>query len=656
MASQNDARLVADQYAVELASPLHDAAGGLSAYAATDRRTGNSDLMAVAVNRRAPPRLRALQVLDGGHDGVLGPLAHGVGPAPDGQAGYYVISAAPSGLSLAATLQPWSEQALIHHVLRPAAHALERLHHAGVTHRAIRLNNVFQLQTGHPVVLGHAWAPPPAMHQPALYEPPYSAMCLPAGRGEGTIADDVYALGALLVALALGQAPMADLDDTEVLRRKVEMGSYHAMAGDARLSPIIADLARGMLAEDPDHRPSPALLLDPAAARGRRVAARPPRRAQRPLQFAGATIWDARTLAHAIAMQPDQGLQAMIGGAIMQWLRRGLGDSPLGSRIEELVRHRQTEGSEERGSDAFVIMRVIVMLDPLAPVCWRGIAFWPDGIGPALAAAIGVDATATSRLEEVVAAEVIAHWAMLRPDRCDLSMVRIETRQQRALAQTRGPAGGLPRLAYMLCPLLPCASPIIAQHWVTQVGDLPLALEAAADVVNHATSPVDVHIAAFLAARSERRLENETNGLTGSSETNGVALARLRLLAQLQLRYYQKPLPGLCGWVAEHCQPLVDSWQNRPRRTALSAKLNAMAQAGFLPPIVGLFEDAAARADDAQGAEQAMQAVAQMDRELQHLEEAGEARALAARRIGQEIAAGAGLTALAAVLALAALG
>jgi hypothetical protein len=36
-----------------------------------------------------------------------------------------------------------------------------------------------------------------------------------------------------------------------------------------------------MLAEDPDHRPPPALLRDPSGARGRRVAARPASRAQR---------------------------------------------------------------------------------------------------------------------------------------------------------------------------------------------------------------------------------------------------------------------------------------------------------------------------------------------------------------------------------------
>ena len=165
------------------------------------------------------------------------------------------------------------------------------------------------------------------MAQPALFEPPYSAMCLPAGRGDGSIADDVYALGVLLLCLALGRAPLAQLDDAAILRRKLELGTYAALAGDERLPPIIGDLVRGMLAEDPEHRPTPTLLLDPASARGRRVAARPPRRAQRPIIMAGSEVWDARSLAYALGDEPEQGLNALRSGAVEQWLRRGLGDA-----------------------------------------------------------------------------------------------------------------------------------------------------------------------------------------------------------------------------------------------------------------------------------------------------------------------------------------
>src|SRR5437763_1208946 len=76
------------------------------------------------------------------------------------------------------------------------------------------------------VILGAAWVAPPASLQPALYEPPYSAMCLPCGRGEGSIADDVYSLGVALIALALGRTPLAGLEERAVLQQKLGLGSY----------------------------------------------------------------------------------------------------------------------------------------------------------------------------------------------------------------------------------------------------------------------------------------------------------------------------------------------------------------------------------------------------------------------------------------------
>src|SRR6185312_8800906 len=261
-------------------------------------------------------------------------------------------------------------------------------------------------QARQPAVLGAAWAAPPAMHQTALFEPPYAAMCHPAGRGEGSIADDVYALGVLLLILALGHLPLAELDDAAILRRKLDVGSHDALVGDARLPPVIADLLRGMLAEDPEHRPTPTLLLDPAVARGRRVAARPPRHAQRSLAIAGRTAWDARTLAHAIGSAPEQGQHALRNGTAVLWLRREVGDAGLAARIDELVRHRVSDyGTEEARSDAMMTMRAVALLDPLAPLCWRGLSLWPDGLGTALAGAQDADPTAMTRLEEIVAAE-----------------------------------------------------------------------------------------------------------------------------------------------------------------------------------------------------------------------------------------------------------
>jgi hypothetical protein len=308
--SRSDGLVIADQFLVERNKALPPV-GGLLAFGASDQSSGRTDLMAVQIQRQFPARSRAFQVLTTPIEGLLTPVAYG--EAGDS---CYAICLAPPAPSLLARLRSWSEAELMECVLRPVARILEALSDRGITHRGIRLDNVYQTAPGQPVVLGAAWFAPPAMAQPALFEPPYSAICLPAGRGEGSVADDVYALGVLLLCLVLGRAPLASLDEAAIIRRKLVMGTYAALAGEERLPPIIGDLVRGMLAEDPEHRPTPTLLLDPASARGRRVAARPPRRAQHAIALAGGEIWDARSLAQAMAMEPEQGLHALRSGTV----------------------------------------------------------------------------------------------------------------------------------------------------------------------------------------------------------------------------------------------------------------------------------------------------------------------------------------------------
>jgi hypothetical protein len=650
--------LIAGLYEVDLATSLPGAGGGLPAFAARAGGASGHGLMAVQVRRPLLARVHALQVLSEPIEGVLSPLAHGPHPAPGGEGGYFVVSHAPPGPALAQTLRPWAEADLLDRVLRPAAQALARLHAHGVTHRAIRLDNLFHAAPDQPVVLGAAWSAPPASLQPALFEPPGSAMCLPCGRGEGSFGDDVYALGVVLLCLALGRAPLAGLDDAAIIRRKLDAGSFSALAGYERLPPVIADLVRGMLAEDPEHRPTASLLLDPLAARARRVAARPPRRAQRPLEFGGASIWEARQLAFALAADPSLAPLALRGGGMDRWLRRGLEDAALAVRIEELVRHPISDTApNDARSDALLTTRVVALLDPLAPVCWRGIAVWPDGIGPALAAALDSDPDSLARLEELVAAEAVDGWAQSRPDRGDPLPLRLGARQMRVWQRLRGPSGGLARLVYQLNPLMPCASPLLRGQFVTRLGELPPALEAVSAGVDPASvRPVDSHIAAFIAARAERRLEAEIACVTDSDEDATGAWGQLRLLAALQARFHPYRLPGLAVWLARRSAALCDSWQNRRRRADTEERMRTLAEGGMLAPMLALIEDKQARDADTRGAAAASAAVARIDADLRRIRTGGNQRAQLAHRLGQEVAAGIGLAALAAVLTMAALG
>ncbi len=166
-ATRPDGTLVANQYQVDRNRQL-PLVSGLAAFGVIDHLTARTDLMAIQLSRQWPPRSRALQALTTPIEGLLTPIAYG----PVGSA-CYTICPTPPGVSVKSRSRPWPEMELLECVLRPAAHVLEHLQGRGITHRGIRLDNVFQSAPGQPVVLGPAWETPPAMAQPALFEPPF---------------------------------------------------------------------------------------------------------------------------------------------------------------------------------------------------------------------------------------------------------------------------------------------------------------------------------------------------------------------------------------------------------------------------------------------------------------------------------------------------
>lgn len=652
--------LIAERHAVDFARPAAGAGGGSQAFACVDRTTGRADLVAVLASRALPVRARVLAALIAAPaEGALCPLACGPIARPGAEAeAFAIVCPAPPGPSLSAERAAWGERELLECLVVPAAAALERLGRQRITHRAIRLSNLFRAKPGEAVTLGVFWAAPPAFHQPAASEAPCSAMCLPAGRGDGAPADDVYALGVATLALALGRPPMAGMEDAEVTTRKLDQGGFEALAGSERLPPAIADLLRVMLAEDPEHRPTPAMLADPLAARSRRVPSKQQRRSQTPLGVAGRLAWTARSAAHELARQPERAAELLRAGIVERWLRRDLGDVAVAARIDEVVKLRAAQQpappeNDAAVADAMLVMRAAALLDPLAPLCWRGLALFPDGVGAALAD------PASERLpllQTLIQTEAAGVWAGLRPERCDEPMLKIEARQNRAALAARPPQGGLSRLRYMLNPLLPCASPQLAPACVTSLAELLPALErASAQADRRRSAPVDAEAAAFLFARSEQVFGSGLV-LDARAEARRMPTVQLRGLARLQAQLRAPPLPGLAAWLAALAEPQLALWSNRPYRKRIADRLAELSREGALAPMLAALEDPAAREADASGAERAKAALARIDEALRLSAAGAESRADHARRLGQEIAVCAGMASLAVAVAFNVLG
>ena len=650
------AGLIGGLYTIDFLQPLPNAAPPLAAFAAS--RSGQAGFMAVAVGRGWPARIRALGSMGGlTSPHILPPLAHGPAPAPSGEIGYYVICPAPPGPPLSAGLRAWPEAELTDFVLKPMALALAELQDRDVTHRAIRADNLFHPAPRTPVTLGCAWAAPPACHQPSWMEPPYSAVCLPAGRGDGRIADDVYALGALMVMLALGRNPVEGMSDEDVLRSKLEVGSYAALVGDNRLPSTLVDLVRGMLADDPEHRPSPMLLANPAAARARRIAARPPRRAQRPIEIGGYMAWTGRMLAHALHRSPEIAGPMLRNGTIDRWLRRGVGDVTAAASIDEATRVRDTEVLAADGrADAMLITRAIAILDPAAPLVWRRLAVWPDGLGSALDYALNHAPEHTDSLAEIATAQVPTNWVERRGAGHDAAVARLENLEMRHWF-VGGRAGTGPwRLSYHLNPLVPCESPSTGRAWATRLSDVLPALEANAARSPRGDKPlVERQVAVFIEARRDERLDVDISRLAAAITPTDF-LSQLRLLARLQDKLSTIELPHLGQWAANAVEPLLQTFNSKSRRERLAKKLATLAQAGQLTPILNVLDDEPEQASDKNGLAGAQIRLAEIEASLVAWSNASHARAFRARRLGQEVADGVGLLACVVTLAIAVFG
>jgi hypothetical protein len=615
--------------------PLSDA---WPAFAVTDRRDPVRRLMALRVRPGVPPRARILDsVEEVSLPNLLMPLADGPGLDAGGQPGWFIICQAPPGPALDLAAGPWREQELIASILLPAAAALEALSERRLTHRAIRPDNLFRGGPGQPVTLGPFWAAPPGTGQPPVADPPFLAWCRTSCQGDGSIADDVYALGVTLLALSMGRWPLAGTDPQEVLHRCLVHGSFATLtAGAPNLSTYLLDLLRGMLAEDPDHRPSPALLLDPLRAAARRSTTRPPRRAQRQIDIGGRSAWTARELAFALASQPEPALALLRDGTVDRWVRRSLNDPSLAAKIEE---HEPGTGP---ASGAMLMMRAVAAAEPLAPLVWRGMALWPDALGTALAAA---DSATASVLREIVEEDVVAHWAAGHTRRAEFAVLVQQSHEWSLWLRTRGASGGVNRLLYGLNPLLACASPLLAGRPVLRLSELLPALEAASAKADRKQPPIDAHIVAFIAARAAQALKAELTGLNGFVSEAERPLV-LSLFSRLQTRLNTGPLPGLAAWLHESGFTGVGRWRSKVTRGALAKRVAALVAAGMLAALVNAVEDGAAFAADASAAKAASARIAALKRRLEESEVRAAARVVEAKRLAHDIAAGAGLLAL----------
>ncbi|HSK39211.1 MAG TPA: serine/threonine protein kinase, partial [Arenibaculum sp.] len=535
---------------------------------------------------------------------------------------------------------PMSEDQVTRLVLEPLAGALKELHGRAVVHGDVRPTNLFQREQASGIlVLGECISTLPSYGQPPLFLTIERAMAQPSGRGAGSPADDLYALGVTVLVMLLGRNPVRHLDDDAVLQARIERGTYPALVGQQRVSLSMMEPLRGLLSDDPKQRWT---LQDlDLWLSGRRLSPKQPqipRKGARPFDFQGQDVWHCRGMARAFARNPIAAAQMIENGDVDRWLRRSLSDDARAEAVQMAVDSAVAAGRAGSYEDRLVA-RVSMALDPTAPIRYKGTAVMADAFGGALAEAFALDQNPQT-LAEALAAQLPMFWVNVQPElRAEyVPLVQIFDGMRTQLERP-GAGFGIERVLYELNPMMPCVSPMTRDDFATTPQELLAALETAAASPERGREPMDRHIAAFLATRSRKFDERLFGATGGGSDATRKVTAMLHILADVQRRFGPKDLPHLCAWMATMIGPAIERFHRRPKREKLRGETEKAARSGDLGNLLRLIDDADQIRKDEMGFVAARKEFERFRREADRLRREIDHRQEVAETLGRQVAA-----------------
>ena len=615
----------------------------VSAYAARPVGGSSDRLFGLICDPTMPPRtdiMRSLRRIR--HPGLLSMIDEDlVDWHPDGRRRQAIIMDRPAGAPLMlpdiTDGQPMPQDRLTQFVLIPLVGALQELAAFGLAHGSIRPANVY---TGADTAkLGQGCSGPAGFSQPMLFQTIEGGMTLPAGRGLGRQSDDMYALGVTMLTLLRGGHPMAGASDDEILTRKMASGSYTALAGGEKLPFLFLEPLRGLLIDDATCRWD-LENLDLWLA-GQHITPRhqpPQRRAQRPFAFHDEEYLACPPLAHALFRHWDDAGEAVLGKNFRSWLANSLSAESISERYLE-VTGLAAQTTKDRVPRDRMLARVLIVLDSSAPIRFKDIRVRLVGIGPLLAAVID-DPELVGMLREIISGKLALTWFGMQDEPPGELTRHLQTLEKISpLLEKSGYGFGVERCLYDLNPDLPCFSPIVRRFHVREAHEIVSALEQAAQEEDRANSPIDRHIAGFVAARSKIGFTAQFHELTKASRTPEAALAILDILVGLEDRKTSAPKPALAAWLGEMMRPVIKGYHNLNRRKRMNEGIKAAIRSGDLLALKRLLGDSSERSRDQRQFEAASVEYTQVTALIARFSDAQGRRAIAAERIGARLAA-----------------
>jgi hypothetical protein len=627
---------------------------GVEAFAVHDRNEPGRPMFALMAPAHLPCRYFALTTKKPPSDTpVMWPRASGVVDWPVGSNGGAVVWGrrpalifdAPKGERVfggdTPPPQAMTEAQLGRLVIAPLVGVVRELTQLGIPHRAIRPGNLFY-QSGNqgPLMLGECFGMPAGFAQPVLYETIENAIADPYGRGPGLNADDLYALGVLILQLHVGREPTEGMSDEEVVSAKISAGSFAALAGREKLSTSMAEILRGLLNDKATDRWT-LRHLDAWSTGQHFTPTMPylPQRASRPIRFGDTDHMNKPGLAHAMARRWPDSLKLVDSSDFDNWMKRSFNDDKVGDVMNRLMSSAAGVGPSAAIKDRYV-SRLIIWMNAQSPVCYRDIRVNITGMSTMLAQVLD-DQPLLNQFVEMLRGRLVQVWineqVQLNADQLQVRRIMEEIEKH---IEKPGIGLGVERALYELDPLVPCRSPMIADFYVTKMSDLLPAVDAALPGLGEGVIPLDRHIAAFVGAHLRRSVDRELGSIAQAGDEVERRIAILRLFAMIHQAYPNRKLPRLSDALVAMLAPSLNCFHHAAAREDAERRMHKLGKEGDFAGLAMLFDpNGPYRRSDSLGFAAAKRAFVGLKQEERWLEKGGLTNPARTRLIGQRAAA-----------------
>ena len=464
--------------------------------------------------------------------------------------------------------------------------ALDVLKTFGLTHRAIRLNNLFFKDSSRSeLVIGDCLACFPSMFQPTSHETIENMLCPPQSRGNGSFYDDTYAAGVALLEIAINRNIISELSTGEQIRQKLKNSSYAFLSGGEKIHNQIAVVLRSMLDDNVENRCDYSHLFNYYDGKTTTFPSDNIDHSNRALTINGEKCYTRKSAAITMLSNPDFGLEVIQSGKLLEWVKTGLENEKLYTKIEKLI------SSERENPDKNLLLtKTCIYLDSSLPLKCGDLYLFPNGLAKTIFY-YKKNNISLNHLQTLIATDILKLWYQEQPS------LRAPTNAgEFKLYISRNDYGyGFDRIMYDFDEDLPCISPLVGKTYVNSISRLLKALDNFKG--DYKTLPFDKNIIAYLRCKMGKKIDGIILDINANQDVLKLS-AIIRLYANIQSKNGPAQLLNLSQWLVNIAKPLIQSFHNIKYQKYLEQEVLQISKNGKIIEIVEILENEEARNRD----------------------------------------------------------